>query len=849
MEETEIIKEFVIESNENLERLDREMVGLENRPDDRELLASVFRTLHTIKGTCGFLNFSTLEKITHQAENILSQLRDGERKLTAELVSLILDTADAVRTELRSIEATEKESGAVYPELLRRQAAAVARKDETKDEFKDEPEVDPLSAAESGPSADPAKQSALADSTIRVDVGLLNKLMNLVGELVLVRNQILQFNSGRNDAVMNATSQRLNLITTELQGGVMKTRMQPIGMVWGKLPRIVRDLSKACGKQIALQMDGEATELDKTVIEAIKDPLTHIVRNACDHGIETPADRIAKGKPAQGTLLLRAYHDGGNVNIEITDDGGGMDPKVIRRLAVERGLMRATDGRLSDREVLNFVFVAGFSTAREVSNISGRGVGMDVVRTNIERIGGNVDLISTVGTGTTVKIKIPLTLAIIPGLVVNSSGERFVIPQVNLLELVRLEGERGLSHIERVNGTPLYRQRGKLLPLTCLAEVLGLSAGSQWATRDVVTMVILQAEDCQFGLIVDDIQDTQEIVVKPLGSQLKGLRCYEGATIMGDGRVSLILDVPGIARAAGVVRDGETASEQNAFNGASSGAGEKQKLLLFRAGRFERLAVPLSLVARLEDIALSRIERAAGSMAVQYRNEILPLVRVADHLEGAVAQTELSDPVEVVVFADGDRRIGLIVDRIIDIVEDVITANEPSRYPGMLGSAVIGGRVTDFIDLSAIIRSFDEGWFERGASPQKESTVLLADGSAFSRGLMRSFLEIAGHRVIEASGPGEAMVKLGLGAIDMVAASLDLPDRGAFALLDSIRKHPELRGLPVMAISSAGAGSQATGDFSELLDRFDRMAMLRSLDRLAAAIEARKPVLQEQLHD
>ena len=630
----------------------------------------------------------------------------------------------------------------------------------------------------------------------------------------------------------------------------MKTRMQPIGMVWGKLPRVVRDLAKSCGKQIALEMDGETTELDKTVIEAIKDPLTHIVRNSCDHGIETPAERLRLGKPAQGRLQLRAYHEGGNVNIEISDDGAGIDPQKMREVAVEKGMLRVTDARISDRDALHLVFLPGFSTAKEISNISGRGVGMDVVRTNVEKIGGNVDLVSKPGEGTCVKIRIPLTLAIIPGLVVSSSGERFVIPQVNLLELVRLEGEEALHLIERVNGTPLYRQRGKLLPLACLGEVLGLAEASNWSGREVISMAILQAEDHRFGLIVDGINDTQEIVVKPLGNQLKGLRCYAGATIMGDGRVSLILDVPGIARASGVIGDSQAAAhERDAASLARSVTGERQKLLLFKAGSFERLAVPLSLVARLEDIALARVERATGGMAVQYRGKILPLIRVPDGGRDASgnpsAETALQDPVHVVVFADGDHRIGLVVDEIIDIVEDVIAVKEASRCAGMLGSAVIGGKVTDFIDLSAVIGSFDEAWLQEGASSVKEATVLLAEGSPFSRGLMRSYLEIAGHRVIEAADSREALAKLAAGAVDIVVTSLDLPDRGAFELLDSIRKMPALRHIPVVALAgrpSQDGAAENTGDFSECLLKFDRLAMLRSLDRLSAAVEGRELV-------
>ena len=410
-------------------------------------------------------------------------------------------------------------------------------------------------AAGAGSEGVAAKNTAVLDSTIRVDVGLLDKLMNLVGELVLARNQVLQFTARLEGGTFNATSQRLNLITSELQESVMKTQhANPLGSYGASFHAFVRDLAAECGKYIQLTMDGAETELDRTIIEAIKDPLTHIVRNSCDHGIERPEDRVKRGKAATGCLNLRAFHEGGHVNIEISDDGGGIHPEKIKAKAIQKGLLSAEQAqRLTEREAINLIFMPGFSTAEKVSNISGRGVGMDVVKTNIERIGGVVDLSSSEGFGATVKIKIPLTLAIIPGLVVMGAGQRFVIPQVSLLELIRLEGENGLKQIERIHGTPVYRRRGKLLPLTFLNEILKVPADG--SRPDVVNIVVLQAEDSEFGLVVDGINDTQEIVVKPLGKRLKGLSVYSGATIMGDGKVALILDVLGIAQRSGVLKE------------------------------------------------------------------------------------------------------------------------------------------------------------------------------------------------------------------------------------------------------------------------------------------------------
>ena len=641
MQDEDVIREFLIESHENLSRLDQELVELEKRPKDAELLASIFRTIHTIKGTCGFLAFSTLERITHQAESLLSQLRDGRRELTPSLVSLVLDTVDATRKVLASIEASGEEGPDRFEDLTERLRVAAQLTAAPKSEPAPGALPGPLAGPADGngaaelpegkpPEEDAARPSAVADANIRVGVGLLDKLMDLVGELVLTRNQILQFNTEREDAALNATSQRLNLITTELQEGVMKTRMQPIGVVWKNLPRVVRDMALALGKQIRLDMDGEETELDRTIIEAIKDPLVHLVRNSCDHGIEPPEVRARAGKPPQGRLTLRAYHEGGQVNIEIGDDGAGIDIARVKQKAIEKGLLRPEQAeKLSDREALNLIFLPGFSMAQTVTNLSGRGVGMDVVKSHIEKIGGIVDVFSRSGEGATVKLKIPLTLAIIPGLVITSGGERFVIPQVSLLELIRLEGDSSEKRIELVHGTPVYRRRGSLLPVAYLNQVLGLKSAER---AEAVSMVVLQAEDRQFGLVVDGINDTQEIVVKPLSKQLKGLTVYAGATIMGDGRVALILDVLGIGQRSGVLAESRERARAATEQKTQSGI-EQQRLLLFRAGSFDRLAVPLSLVARLEEFPQSSIEHAGGSQVVQYRNRILRLVPLRAVLE------------------------------------------------------------------------------------------------------------------------------------------------------------------------------------------------------------------------
>lgn len=691
----ELMREFLLESNENLARLDQDLVVLERTPDDRERLAAVFRCVHTIKGTSGFLGLPRLESLTHAGETLLSRLRDGELALDEAITSALLGMVDAIRRTLSALEANGSEPDDDHAS----ERAAIERAGtKTAPAARVEP-VEPVEAAE------PMARNAIADSTIRVDVGLIDRVMNLVGELVLARNQILQFGATMKDASFVNASQRLNLLTTELQEGVMKTRMQPIGNVWNKFPRVVRDLAVACGKSVKLELDGTDTELDRSIIEAIKDPLTHAVRNAVDHGIETPAVRRQAGKNEAGRLLLRAFHEGGQVNIEISDDGRGLDLERIRERAVARGLVTAERAtRLTDREIAHLIFSPGFSTAEKITNVSGRGVGMDVVKTNIEKIGGTVDIHSHAGRGTSLKIKIPLTLAIIPALVVTSGRERFAIPQVSLLELVRLEGEAARKGIERIHDTTFYRLRGNLLPLVFLNRALDLPATDD--VNEVVNIVVLQADDRPFGLVVDGICDTEEIVVKPLGKELKGLNAFAGATIMGDGRVALILDVLGIAQQSNVVG---ASSRERALVDKSTAEKDTgtppETLLLFRVGADTRMAIPLSMVARLEELPRTSIESAGGCDVVQYRGAILPLIELNRELGGGASATE--DSLQVIVYTENGRSVGFVVDQILDVVEETITVRRKAHRSGVLGSAVVQGRVTDLLDVHGVINSME----------------------------------------------------------------------------------------------------------------------------------------------
>ena len=729
----ELMREFLLESSENLNQLDRDFVALEQNPTDRTLLGAIFRSIHTIKGTSGFFAFGKLESLTHVGETLLCRLRDGEMVNDSEITSALLAMVDGVRRILDSIEATGTEGtedhAPIIAELTRigrerpsPTAAVVAPAPVIAAVAVPVTPAPAASAALVETTADAGimKGPAVTDSTIRVDVGLLDRVMNLVGELVLARNQIMQFGVSSKDAGFINASQRLNLLTTELQEGVMKTRMQPIGNVWNKFPRVVRDLAHACGKKVNLELDGTETELDRTIIEAIKDPLTHAVRNAVDHGLESPERRKAAGKSETGTLVLRAFHEGGQVNIEVSDDGGGLDIERIRARAIERGLVTAERGaRLSDREVTHLIFHPGFSTADKVTNVSGRGVGMDVVKTNIEKIGGTVDITTRAGQSTTLKIKIPLTLAIIPALVVTCNSlesdatttmHRFAIPQVNLLELVRLEGVQAHKGIERLHGTTVYRLRGNLLPLVFLGNALEL--GTAPGAREVVNIVVLQADDRQFGLVVDGILDTEEIVVKPLGKELKGLTSFAGATIMGDGRVALILDVLGIAQRANVVSASrERAIVDKSQQGQNEGDA-RESLLLFRVGKSNRMAIPLSMVARLEEIALEKVEQAAGRDVVQYRGAILPLIGLSQELMHE-ARANDGEPLQVIVYAEHGRSVGFVVQQILDVVEEKITVRNHTARDGVLGAAVVQGKVTDLLDVHGIIRRTDPTFFGR----------------------------------------------------------------------------------------------------------------------------------------
>ncbi len=779
----ELLKDLIAESMEGLDQFEEDLVVLEKGEGDKELLNAIFRVVHSIKGSSGCLGLGIIEAITHQGENLLDDLRSEKLTVTPELISLLLELSDCLRGLFVNLENTGSEGSEHHPKLVER--LINAREEEEKAPannawglFEDEigqlktntpppsveispkkepvenesenenyglfeeedspkPESDESTQHAAAPTTsvetpeksaakelDPSskKQSkSISDSIIRVDVEQLDNIMNLVGELVLARNQIVQKSNALADDSLIVTSQHINTITTELQESVMKTRMQPIGNIWAKFPRIVRDLARDLNKGIVLNMEGQTTELDRSLIEAIKDPLMHIIRNSVDHGIENPDTREANGKTRDGTLLLKAFHEGGQVNIEIIDDGAGINIDVVRQKAIEKGVITADMAtELRDRDIHNLVFHPGFSTADKVSNVSGRGVGMDVVKTNIEKIGGTIEIESKMGIGTTIRLKIPLTLAIIPALIVRSSNERFAIPQMSLLELVRLEGRRVIDEIESLYGSPVFRLRGKLLPLAYLNEQLKITplddADKIAAEGLSANIVILQADGKQFGLIVDEVLDTEEIVVKPLSKQLKSASAFAGATIMGDGKVALILDVLGISKLSGISSNNTEELNTKSNNDKKEDEENKQSLVIFEAGQEgARMAVPLSMISRLEEFDSSKVTGLRDAKVVEYRDKLLALVHLVDYLPGLEGPPVDEEVLHAIVYTENDKSIGLVVSKFIDILEERVIIKRRSSTPGVIGSAVIRDEVTEILDVQTIIAKADPSFFEKTA--------------------------------------------------------------------------------------------------------------------------------------
>jgi two-component system chemotaxis sensor kinase CheA len=859
----DLLKDFLTETAESIAELDTALIRLEQSPDDAQTLALIFRLVHTIKGTCGFLGLSRLEKVAHASENVLGKFRDGSMTVTTGSISVVLRSLDRIKAIVRDLEQHGAEVAGDDSDIIDKlnriyngedlgdEAPAAPAAAASREEPAEVPvtEAATPTAAAASTAAAPAPEASTREAgsdtlattkqTIRVGVDVLEDLMTLVSELVLARNQLLQLSRTHENNPFAVPLQRLSHITSDLQDGVMKTRMQPIGNAWNKFPRLVRDIAHEIGKKIDLQMVGAETELDRQVLELIKDPLTHMVRNSVDHGIEKPEDRRLAGKPETGRLVLNAFHEGGHIIIQISDDGRGLNTARIRQKAVAQGLASEAEvAAMPDQEVHQFIWRAGFSTAAAITSVSGRGVGMDVVKTNIEKIGGTIELRSVEGEGTTFTIKIPLTLAIVAALVVQAGAERFAIPQISVVELVRAGGGSEAT-IERINETPVLRLRDRLLPLVDLRQLLGLPAEGTEASGAFI--IVCKVGVQIFGLIVDRVFDTEEIVVKPVAPILRHITLFSGNTILGDGSVIMILDPNGIARAVGIA--GGTGGEREAMASAASEAvvdTDKTALLLFRAGDGSPKAVPLGLVARLEEYPLDALENANGTLVMQYRGRLMPLVPIDGHGMGGAERTRQP----VLVFNDAERSMGLLVDEILDVVEDRLKVELGTHRPGFLGTATIAGRATEVIDITYWLRLAYPDWFMRKesetASAQKR--VLVVDDSAFFRQLLPPVLTTADYAVTVVESAAAALRLREAGEMfDAIVSDIEMPEMNGLAFAEAVRAGGPWAELPLIALTSrvseADIARGRAAGFSDYVAKFDRDAVLSALAQVLSAHE------------
>jgi two-component system chemotaxis sensor kinase CheA len=860
----DLLAEFVTETNESLDVVDVELVRFEQDPNNAKILDNVFRLVHTIKGTCGFIGLPRLEALAHAAETLMGKFRDGV-PATNEAVTLILSTIDRIKQILESLEREQREPdgadqdlisdlermvervapaaasaaprhtvGTLAPQVLERplrpgevsldELERVFR--ETSVDARAPKPVKPTPAETAAKDDDPAKAGG---QSIRVTVDTLEHLMTMVSELVLTRNQLLEIVRRHEDSEFKAPLQRLSNVTAELQEGVMKTRMQPIGNAWQKLPRIVRDLSNELGKQIDLEMQGAETELDRQVLDLIKDPLTHMVRNSADHGLETPQQRRAAGKPEHGRIRLSAYHEGGHIVIQLADDGRGLDTGLIKAKVVAQGLASEAEiEKMSEAQLHKFIFAPGFSTATKVTSVSGRGVGMDVVRNNIDQIGGTIDVKSVAGVGVSFSIKIPLTLAIVAALIVEAGGDRFAIPQIAVIELVRARG--GSEHrVERIKDTAVLRLREKLLPLARLSKLLGTQADADDVEGGFI--VVTQVGSQSFGIVVDSVFHTEEIVVKPLSSKLRNIALFSGNTILGDGSVIMIIDPNGIAQSFGSTVTSQFDSDEAAGTKHDVTVEQKTSLLVFRAGSAQAKAVPLALITRLEEVDAHTIELSNGRHMVQYRGQLMPLVSMNDsvRVKGDGAQPLL-------VFSDGARSMALVVDEIVDIVEDRLDIQVGSDNSGVLGSAIIKGQATEIIDVGHFLPLAFEDWFRRKELPMRAraNSVLLIDDSPFFLNMLTPVLQAAGYQVTTAASASEALTLLAQDrAFDVVIADIDMPEMDGFELAKILRDDPRTADLPLIALSSVvSAEAVARGrevGFHDYVAKFDRQGLIAAI--------------------
>jgi two-component system chemotaxis sensor kinase CheA len=712
-EMSDIIREFLLESYEGLDLLERDLMDYEKNPADKERLTALFRVLHTLKGTGGFLGFSRLEKLSHAGESVLVLLRDGKIAMTPGLASLLLNLVDVLRGGLRRIEADGVEEPADDAVLLER------LKSTSETALAPQKQKDPapvIAASGTSPSGGPGQADstgsflagAAEDSVLRVPVKLLDQLMNLTGEMALMRNQAHQWAESHDDPGLNALLQPMNQLALGIQERVMKARLQPLSQLWSRFPRLVRDTARACGKSVVLEMRGSETEIDRSILEAIRDPLTHLLRNAIDHGIEKPEERKRAGKDADGRIILKAVHEAGMVLLEVSDDGGGLPLDKIREKAVQEGLLTREQANGLDPEgIAQLIFRPGFSTAEHLTAISGRGVGLDVVKSNLEKTGGKVEVQAVPGRGTTFKLKIPLTLASLTALVIRCGNQSFVVPRVHLQEIIRVQdtSHRGIEYLPEA---PVYRLRGKLLPLLFLREVLKLGEAGELPSFHIL---VLKSENLIFGLVLDEVTDFQEVMVKPLGRHLKAIPFYMGTTVLGDGQVALILDVMGLAQRCQASPAGADPVAAGEGHPAFPQPVKSEMALIFLTPDDGRMAMPLEKVLRLEAFRRSAVEKAGNLEVIQYEGKVLPLVYVSRMLpeRRQIPRQEASSDgdgkIQVVMYDNGREEVGLVVDRVLDIVTAPLEIQRAATRSYVTGSMVLQERVTELLDVPALLKA------------------------------------------------------------------------------------------------------------------------------------------------
>ena len=834
-DDQQIINEFVIEASEHLAEVENQLLSIEatGAKLDVELVHQVFRNVHSIKGAAGFLGFQSIGALAHHLESVLNHIRNLELTPDGCVIETLLSGFDTLRQMLHTIEKEQEfeiahhiaELQAIASQALtdsampqsgvklesfaanvHQQCAPLEVVELTKQESN---APQPIAAELTTPAEVAA--TPRQESNIRVSVTILDRLMNLAGELVLGRNQLLQYACNRADEGIDLLSSRIDQITSDLQEAIMGARMQQVAAVFNRFPRLVRDVSQKLGKQVRLVTEGAEVEIDKSILELIADPLTHVIRNSIDHGIERPEVRAAAGKPCEGTVLLRACHQAGKVHLTVSDDGGGMPPARLKEKAVKKGLITAEQAAaMSDRDAIRLVFAPGFSTAEVVTEVSGRGVGMDVVKTNIEKLGGNVEIESVPGQGTTIHIKLPLTLAIIPSLIVGITGERYAVPESAIIELVRVVPRDPHLRIDRFNNAEVLRLRGKLLPLVRLDQVLGATVPEQLVRPKAAQhVIVVEASTFRYGIVVDSVLDPEQIVVKPLGTHLKSCRCLSGATVLGDGQVAFILDIPGIAEQARLVGP-QASAVGNAIPESTDPVAEVQMVMVLRGCSQDLYAVPMAMVSRIERVDASQLSQVGDRLLMQYRGGALPLVELE---AGGFAASKLPANVYVLVFETGRREIGLIAPHLVDIREagcDIDTRGP--HVPGVIGVMVLDGefvRLLDLCELAGAISVQAEGRDRRGANgtpvnANRRGTALLAEDSPFFREQVARLLEDDGLSVVVCPDGQIAWETLcqEVVKLDLIITDIEMPRLNGFDFCRQIRGDARFQHLPVIALTS-----------------------------------------------